>query len=110
VDQGNKTSSSISVRKAITSIALLFAFGCSKTDSVPSPELQTRLATQLGLQFQPRDPRREASGYWHFWGFYGTYGTEELTVDVPAGSSFDQIKDLATAKYRIKHPTPEATK
>lgn len=93
----------ISLKTTVPLLSLLLLLaGCSPSDSIPSPELQTRLATETGLVFLPRNPQREAAGYWHFWAHIGT----GLDVYVPEGASFDQIKTLSLAKYRIEHPTP----
>jgi hypothetical protein len=86
----------------LSRLFLLFA-ACSRTDNIPSAELQAQVANELGLAFEPRNTQREAPGYWHFW-------ATSLTVDVPEGSTFDQIKTLAVAKYRLQHPpTPKPT-
>jgi hypothetical protein len=70
---------------------LIFTAGYSRADNIPSAELQTRIISELGLEYEPRNPQREAPGYWHFYG-------NGLSVYVPEGSSFDQIKTLAIAK------------
>jgi len=80
----------------------------SRADSIPSTELQTRLANELHLLFEPRNPQREAPGYWHFWTDLGNGKT--LTVYVPEGATFDQIKTLAIAMYQLENPqTPTPT-
>jgi hypothetical protein len=79
----------------------------SRADNVPTAELQTRLVNELHLEFIPRNPQREAAGYWHFWAKVGRSG---LSVYVPEGSTFDQIKTLAIATYQLENPqTPTPT-
>ena len=85
---------------------LLPFFGCSRRESIPSVELQTRLAKESGLKFLPRDTQRETDGYWHF----GANTTFRLDLYVPEGSTFDQIRNLAIAQYQIENrPTPAPT-
>jgi hypothetical protein len=89
--------------KPIVAFLCLFLLlgGSSRADSIPSAELQTRLADELHLEFIPRNSQREAPGYWHFWANEGSRG---LDVYVPEGSTFDQIKALAIAKYGLENP------
>jgi hypothetical protein len=95
--------------KPIAPLLCLFLLlaGYSRADSIPSAELQTRLVNELHLEFIPRNPLREAAGYWHFWANVGRAG---LSVCVPEGSTFDQIKTLAIATYQLENPaTPTST-
>jgi hypothetical protein len=90
--------------KTIAALLCLFLLLAedSRADSTPSAELQIRCLKELDLTFMPRNPQREGSGYWHFWTNEGSRG---LDVYVPEGSTFDQIKTLAIAKYRLEHPS-----
>jgi len=87
---------------------LFFTAGYSRADNIPGAELQTRIINELSMEYIPRDQRTEATGYWHFETIEPTF----FSIYVPEGSSFDQIKTLAIAKYRLEHPntqTPAAT-
>jgi hypothetical protein len=92
---------------ALLLFILLPFFGCSRAESIPNVDLQTRLADESGLKFVPRDTQRESAGYWHF---YANVSLVPLNIYVPEGSTFDQIRTLAIAQYRIEHPpTPSPT-
>jgi hypothetical protein len=87
-------------------LCLLFCTaGYSRADNIPSAELQTRVINELSMEYVPRDPRTQTPGYWHF----ETNGTPFFSVYVPEGSSFDQIKTLAIAKYRLEHPNTQTS-
>lgn len=79
--------------------------------SIPSPELQTRLAA-IGITFVPRT-LKETPGYWHFSVAFGE------DAYVPEGSTYEQIQALFLAKakalmtatptpnpYQETHPSP----
>lgn len=88
---------------------LFFTAGYSRADNIPSAELQTRIINELSMEYRPRDPRYEAPGYWRF---QSEAPAPALSVNVPEGSSFDQIKALVIATYRLEHPntqTPATT-
>ena len=77
--------------KPIAPLLCLFLLlaGSSRADSTPSAELQTRLVNELHLEFIPRNPQREAAGYWHFWANVGSTG---LDVYVPEGSTLIKLE------------------